>query len=206
MLFGTFLKRLTKRCQSNDSYRLDHFQTPTSVDFLYIRTAVSEHTLSPQSIHRLAHSLCKGISSLHFGRKEHPCWHQQARSVEREEDICAALTRPAFVDLLSSHTLLCRKDGWRVNIYSDCLVLCSGLSPGSCLELRGDQWAWEIYCAVGIRSWFYDLHMLAVLSLTFCLVGEFVERAKSVPGDLLCYGATVLAAHAFHLNRLVRRE
>lgn len=28
------------------------------------------------------------------------CWHQQAKSVEREEDICAKLTRPALVGSL----------------------------------------------------------------------------------------------------------
>lgn len=45
--------------------------------------------------------------------------------------------------------------------------------------------------------------MLAVLSLTFCVVG----CAKSVPGDLLCCDAysqcnTALAAHTFNLNEL----
>lgn len=64
----------------------------------------------------------------------------------------------------------------------------------------------DLLCRRHTELMLYDLHVLAVLSLTFCLVGEFVERAKSVPCDLLCCGATVLAAHAFHLNRLVSRK
>lgn len=83
------------------------------------RAAVCEHMLSPHSKHRLAHCFCNAISSLHFGRTcPSPRWHRRARSVEREEDICAASTRPACVGLPSSHIGLCRKDGWGVEIYS----------------------------------------------------------------------------------------
>lgn len=56
---------------------------------------------------------------------------------------------------------------------------------------------------------YQDMHALAVLSLTFCLVGGLVGCARSIPGDLL-YGtcsqcSTAMAAHTFSLNRLDRK-
>lgn len=39
----------------------------------------------------------------------------------------------------------------------------------------------DLLCRRHTELMLYDLHVLAVLSLTFCLVGEFVERAKSCP-------------------------
>lgn len=104
-----------------------------------------------------------------------PCWHQPARSVEPEEDTSAGCSRPAVIDLLSSHALL-----WGEEMYSSCLVLCSGITtfmPGTQRRPVG----------VGdlVRRWhteliFYDAHVSAarsaslpnalnLSSVTFCV-------------------------------------
>lgn len=52
---------------------------------------------------------------------------------------------------LSSHALLCRRKWWGVEIYSDCLALCSSLTRFMS-RIGADQWVWEIYCAGGTPS------------------------------------------------------
>lgn len=113
---------LLENIEAQWEYWLDHFQINTSISG-FLNTGVGENNSANTC---LALSLNIGLPAVFaiayqayiLAGKDHPCWHQQARSVEREEDICAALTRPAFVGLLSSHILLCRKDGWGVEIYS----------------------------------------------------------------------------------------
>lgn len=56
----------------------------------------SQYMLSRQSEHRTARCLRDDKAYLLAG-KDHPHWHPIVRSVECERDICAALTRPAFV-------------------------------------------------------------------------------------------------------------
>lgn len=93
-----------------------------------------------------------------------PCWQQPARSVELEEDTSAGHSRPAFIDLLSSHTLLCRKKRWGVEIYSDCLVLCSGLTrfmPGTQRRPVGGR---DVLCRWHTELIFYDAHVSAAWS------------------------------------------
>lgn len=109
-----------------------------------------------------------------------PCWHQPATSVEPEEDTSAGCSRPAVIDLLSSHALLCTKKLWGEEMYSSCLVLCSGITtfmpgtqrrPVSVRDLLR-RWHTELI--------FYDAHVSAarssslpnalnLSSVTFCV-------------------------------------
>lgn len=81
----------------------------------------------------------------------------------------APQTRPAFIDLLSSHVLVCRKDEWGVEKYSDCLVLCSGLTRFMFRPQRSPVGVRDLLCRWHTELMFYDANVLAVLSLTFWL-------------------------------------
>ncbi len=132
---------------------------------------------------------------------DHPCWHQQARPVRCEQDICAAVNRPAFVGFPSSHILLCRKDGWGVEIYFWLSgVMLRSLSRFMFRTQRILVGVRDLLCRRNIELMLQDLHVLVMLSLTFCLVGGFVGYAKPFPGELLCCGATVLAAKGIQLK------
>lgn len=126
--------------------------------------------LSSQSKHGLALCLCHGISSLNVGRhRTIPLGtNRQDQWIVRRTYAQHRLVLPLLAYCPPTFCFAGRKGGeWK--FIPDCLVLCSGLSPGSCLELRGDQWAWEIYCAGGIQSWCFKICMcFAVSHLLFC--------------------------------------
>lgn len=91
-------------------------------------------------------------------------------------------------------TLLPRSALQGGEIYSDCLVLCSGLT-----RFRPGTQSWpvgvrDLLCRWHTELIFYDAHVSAALSLSSCLVGRFAERSKSLLGDLLCGSDAAFAA------------
>lgn len=89
--------------------------------------------------------------------QESACWHQQARSVEPEEGTSAGQSGAAFMHSPPTLCFAGRNDGeWKCIQAVWCYVL---VSPGSWLELRGDQRASGIYCSGGTLSCFFMMHM-----------------------------------------------
>lgn len=73
------------------------------------------------------------------------------------EHVCR--TEQTCTHRLSSHTLLCRRKCWGVEIYSSWLLLRLGLTR-SMPRIWVDQWVWQIYRAGGTPSWFFMMHRM----------------------------------------------
>lgn len=110
--------------------------------------------------------------------EDHRCWHQHARSVDCEENICAALTRPAIWLTVLPRFCFSGSIGEEWKFIPDRPPLRSRSLQAHVSD--ADSRPEEIYCAGGVQTWcFVKIFMCWLcLSLTFCTVGGFVGCAR----------------------------